>query len=139
MLDFYVQESDDDLLYGEDDLFGEDGSEGEEQLSEGMLSSFFAGTDDDTLKDIQSNLKKGISSREKEKMLDELDEMIDNSNRVMSPSSFTQFLGDIGLIGLTGGLGYWAKVIYRLSNGDRKKFREACMDLRAEVKAAKVK
>ena len=137
MLDFYVQESDDELLYGEDDLFGEDGSEGEEQLSEGVLSSFFAGTDDDNLKKLQKQLKDGITAREQEKMLDEIDEMIDNSNRIFTSSSFGKAIADLGLFGLTSGLGYVIKVVYRAVNGDRESFRDACFDLRNMVKAAK--
>jgi hypothetical protein len=72
--------------------------------------------------------------------LEELDAMIDSSNRVLTVSSFKEWLVAAGLGVLTGGLTDVIRVVYRAATGDdRKKFREACMDLRAEVKAAKVK
>lgn len=138
MQDFYLQESDDELI---DDLemFGDE-AEGEEHLNEGVIDRLFTGTDDDVLKDFRKELKSGISARDKEKMLDELDAMIDSSNRIFTVSSFKEWLVALGFGALTGGLTDVIRVVYRAATGDdRKKFREACMDLRAEVKAAKVK
>ena len=137
MQDFYLQESDDELA---DDLemFGDE-AEGEEHLNESVIDRLFTGTDDGVLKDFRKELKSGISARDKEKMLEELDAMIDSSNRVLTVSSFKEWLVAAGLGVLTGGLTNVIRVAYRAATGDdRKKFREACMDLRSEVKAAKV-
>lgn len=138
MQDFYLQESDDELV---DDLemFGDE-AEGEEHLNESVIDRLFTGTDDGVLKDFRKELKSGISARDKEKMLEELDAMIDSSNRVLTVSSFKEWLVAAGLGVLTGGLTDVIRVVYRAAtDSDRKKFREACLDLRSEVKAAKVK
>jgi hypothetical protein len=122
---------------GVDVMFG---IPGEETLNESVIDRLFTGTDDGVLKDFRKELKSGISARDKEKMLEELDAMIDSSNRVLTVSSFKEWLVAAGLGVLTGGLTDVIRVVYRAATGDdRKKFREACMDLRAEVKAAKVK
>lgn len=139
MQDFYLQEGDDELV-DDLELFGEDEIEGDEHLNEGVVDRLFTGTDDKVLKEFRKELKDGISARDKEKMLDELDTLIDSSNRVFTVSSFKEWLVAVGLGMLTGGLTDVVRVAYRAATGDdRKKFREACMDLRGEVKAAKVK
>lgn len=154
MQDFYLQESDDELV---DDLemFGDE-EEGEEHLNEGAIEAYFTGINKDQLKDLKGELKNGITQSEKDKMLEVLDKMIDNSNRVLTDSSFitgaftdfSAFCVAIGLGGVAGvtllpvggllALGYIIRTLLRATS-DRASFREACMDLRAEVKAAKVK
>ena len=80
-------------------------------------------------------MKGTITKEEKAKALDEIDDLIDNSNRVFTPPTFTKGL----ITGLIPGLG-WASMIGRaVSTKDRKQYREMLYDLRSVVKAAKVK
>ena len=107
----------------------------DDQLNENVLTDFFLGHDPNALSKIKEKMKGTITKEEKAKALDEIDDLIDNSNRVFTPPTFTKGL----ITGLIPGLG-WASMIGRaVSTKDRKQYREMLYDLRSVVKAAKVK
>lgn len=110
---------------------------GEQPLQEGFFSKYFTGTDDDSLDELKAQLKVGYpSERAKQKALDEVDELIDNSNRVFTPANIKAALVQMLPFAGTG------SVIGRIvsaCNGDSKRFREALHDIRPLIKAAKIK
>lgn len=112
----------------------------EEVLEEGWFESFFTGKDRDQLDKLKA-IKSGITTNhQKETALKEIDEMIDNSNRIITNHSFTDWLADIGLSIVTAGLSSFVRVIMRATNGgDRKRFKEALYKLRGEIATIKVK
>lgn len=110
---------------------------GEVPLQEGFFSKYFTGTDQDSLDELKQQLKIGYpSERAKQKALDEVDELIDNSNRIFSTANIKATL--VQLFPITN-FGAIAGRIASACNGDSARFREALHDIRPLIKAAKVK
>lgn len=111
-----------------------------ETLSEGVLKRFFMGTDREALVQLKAAAKKKtISKAKKRKLLAEIDDSIDNSNRVFTPSNFKHALGELGLNAVFGGMPLLVKVFTRmLSSGDRHAYRESLYTLRGIIKSMPV-
>lgn len=106
-------------------------------LNEGAIERWFTGKDAETLEDFEKTIKLGFSNQaEKNKVIEDIDDAIDNANRIITHSSFTHWLTGVtigmGIIGLL-------RVIIRASNGDdRKVVLDALHDIRSRVQAAKI-
>ena len=109
-------------------------------LSEGFLEKYFSGTDDDLETKIRAGLAKGIKTEsDRKKMLDKIDDAIDNSNRIVSPTDFTQYIVTFLSALFAGPLLVIVRAIVRRNSTDqRKAFREIMYKLRTEVKALKL-
>lgn len=107
---------------------------GEAPLEEGFVDQLFTGMDDDAKAKIEKNLADGIKSEsDRKRILNKLDDMIDDSNRQWTFSNFKSALLSVLPLGAI------IYLISRLSNkSDAKEFRETLYDLRSLVKAAKL-
>ena len=111
-----------------------------EALHEGFWKQWFSGHDDDQLKDFREKLQGKIKTEgDRKKLLDEIDDAIDNANRIVTDNNVSRWFTTAGLAMLTSILPL-VKMIARLSNADqRKAFRESLHKLRSEVVALKLK
>ena len=110
-----------------------------EALHEGFWKQWFSGHDDDQLKDFREKLQGKIKTEgDRKKLLDEIDDAIDNANRITGDNNVRRWFTTVGLTMLTGIIPL-VKLIARLSNADqRKAFRESLYKLRSEVVALKL-
>lgn len=125
-------------IMNEDNLFLE-----ENYLEEGFWSQWFKGHDDDLLDKYRGELKDKIKTEsDRRKALEEIDDAIDNSNRVITNSDFKDWAVGLGL-NLVPFVGMWtglARVVMRLSDSDKRKaFREALHKARHEITSLKLK
>jgi thiamine pyrophosphate-dependent acetolactate synthase large subunit-like protein len=111
-----------------------------EALHEGFWKQWFNGHDDDQLKEFRKKLKDKIKTEgDRTRLLDEIDDAIDNANRIVTDNNVSRWFTTAGLAMLTSILPL-VKMIVRLSNADqRKAFRESLHKLRSEVVALKLK
>ena len=111
-----------------------------EALHEGFWKQWFSGHDDDQLKDFREKLQGKIKTEgDRKKLLDEIDDAIDNANRIVTDNNVSRWFTTAGLSMLFSIIPL-AKMIARLSNADqRKAFRESLHKLRSEVVALKLK
>ena len=111
-----------------------------EALHEGFWKQWFSGHDDEQLKEFREKLQGKIKTEDdRKKLLDEIDDAIDNANRTMGDNNVRRWFTTAGLAMLTAILPL-VKMIVRLSNADqRKAFRESLYKLRSEVVALKLK
>ena len=111
-----------------------------EALHEGFWKQWFSGHDDEQLKEFRERLQDKIKTEDdRKKLLDEIDDAIDNANRTMGDNNVRRWFTTAGLAMLTAILPL-VKLIARLSNADqRKAFRESLYKLRSEVVALKLK
>ncbi len=108
------------------------------QLKEGIIGAKVTGIDEAKLSKIEKKITEAAKDPVvKAKLIEQIDDMIDNSNRIFTSSSPKQWLVGIGLSTVTFGLSNFISYIWRLVNSDdRKEFKEKLMDLRNKVKAA---
>jgi thiamine pyrophosphate-dependent acetolactate synthase large subunit-like protein len=111
-----------------------------EALHEGFWKQWFSGHDDDQLKDFRKKLRDKIKTEDdRRKLLDEIDDAIDNASRIVTDNNVSRWFTTAGLFMLVSFLPL-VKMITRLSNADqRKAFRESLHKLRSEVVALKLK
>ena len=111
-----------------------------EALHEGFWKQWFSGHDDEQLKEFREKQQGKIKTEDdRKKLLDEIDDAIDNANRTMGDNNVRRWFTTAGLAMLTAILPL-VKMIVRLSNADqRKAFRESLYKLRSEVVALKLK
>ena len=111
-----------------------------EALHEGFWKQWFSGHDDDQLKEFREKLKGKIKTEgDRKKLLDEIDDAIDNANRIVTDNNVSRWFTTAGLSMLISIIPL-VKMIARLSNADqRKAFRESLHKLRSEVVALKLK
>ena len=111
-----------------------------EALHEGFWKQWFSGHDDEQLKEFREKLQGKIKTEDdRKKLLDEIDDAIDNANRITGDNNVRRWFTTVGLTMLTGIIPL-VKLIARLSNADqRKAFRESLYKLRSEVVALKLK
>ena len=111
-----------------------------EALHEGFWKQWFSGHDDDQLKDFREKLQGKIKTEDdRKKLLDEIDDAIDNASRIMADNNVSRWFTTVGLTMLIAIIPL-VKMIARLSNADqRKAFRESLHKLRSEVVALKLK
>ena len=111
-----------------------------EALHEGFWKQWFSGHDDEQLKEFREKLQGKIKTEDdRKKLLDEIDDAIDNANRITGDNNVRRWFTTVGLTMLTGIIPL-VKLIARLSNADqRKAFRESLHKLRSEVVALKLK
>jgi thiamine pyrophosphate-dependent acetolactate synthase large subunit-like protein len=112
-----------------------------EALHEGFWKQWFSGHDDDQLKDFRKKLQGKIKTEgDRKKLLDEIDDAIDNANRIVTDNNVSRWFTTAGLTMLISIIPLLVKMIPRLSNADqRKAFRESLHKLRSEVVALKLK
>ena len=111
-----------------------------EALHEGFWKQWFSGHDDEQLKEFREKLQGKIKTEgDRKKLLDEIDDAIDNANRTVADNNVRRWFTTAGLTMLIGIIPL-VKMIARLSNADqRKAFRESLYKLRSEVVALKLK
>jgi thiamine pyrophosphate-dependent acetolactate synthase large subunit-like protein len=111
-----------------------------EALHEGFWKQWFSGHDDDQLKEFREKLQGKIKTEDdRRKLLDEIDDAIDNASRIVTDNNVNRWFTTAGLFMLVSFLPL-VKMITRLSNADqRKAFRESLHKLRSEVVALKLK
>ena len=111
-----------------------------EALHEGFWKQWFSGHDDEQLKEFREKLQDKIKTEDdRKKLLDEIDDAIDNTSRILGDSNVRRWFTTAGLSMLFSILPL-VKMIVRLSNADqRKAFRESLYKLRSEVVALKLK
>ena len=111
-----------------------------EALHEGFWKQWFRGDDDEQLKEFRKKLKDKIKTEDdRRKLLDEIDDAIDNANRIVTDNNVGRWFTTVGLAMLISIIPL-VKMIARLSNSDqRRAFRESLHKLRAEVVALKLK
>jgi ABC-type Fe2+-enterobactin transport system substrate-binding protein len=111
-------------------------------VNENFIKTHFSGIDHDKLNEIKIQIKNKIKTQyEKDKVLKEIDSLIDNSDRVFSySSSRKERLVAMGGAVLTAGINGLIYILVRLSNkNDRNLFKNELIKLRSEVQAIKVK
>ena len=110
-----------------------------EALHEGFWKQWFSGHDDEQLKEFREKLQGKIKTEDdRKKLLDEIDDAIDNTSRILGDSNVRRWLTTVGLTMLFSIIPLM-KLIARLSNADqRKAFRESLHKLRSEVVALKL-
>ena len=110
-------------------------------INEGTVLAHFLGSDKEKLDLIANKVKRGITTQEeKNKAIAEIDELIDDSNRILTYSSFSKFLVAAGMSLITAGILEYCRIGIRLEQSNvRNAFRESLMDLRSQVKSIKVK
>ena len=103
-------------------------------LEEGVVAGYVTGIDSDELERIKAEARKNkISKSEKEKLLDQIDDAIDNSNRIWTDTSFLQAVAS-NFIPFAGVV----KTVTRAFNGkDRKAYRESLHQARSVIAAMK--
>ena len=111
-----------------------------EALHEGFWKQWFSGHDDEQLKEFREKLQGKIKTEgDRKKLLDEIDDAIDNANRIVTDNNVSRWFTTAGLSMLISIIPL-VKMIARLSNADqRKAFRESLHKLRSEVVALKLK
>ena len=111
-----------------------------EVLHEGFWKQWFSGHDDEQLKEFREKLQGKIKTEgDRKKLLDEIDDAIDNANRTVADNNVRRWFTTAGLTMLISIIPL-VKMIARLSNADqRKAFRESLYKLRSEVVALKLK
>jgi thiamine pyrophosphate-dependent acetolactate synthase large subunit-like protein len=111
-----------------------------EALHEGFWKQWFSGHDDEQLKEFREKLQGKIKTEgDRKKLLDEIDDAIDNANRIVTDNNVSRWFTTAGLTMLISIIPL-VKMITRLSNADqRKAFRESLHKLRSEVVALKLK
>ena len=111
-----------------------------EALHEGFWKQWFSGHDDDQLKDFREKLQGKIKTEDdRKKLLDEIDDAIDNASRIAADNNVSRWFTTAGLTMLISIIPL-VKMIARLSNANqRKAFRESLHKLRSEVVALKLK
>jgi hypothetical protein len=110
---------------------------GETPLQEGFLAQFFTGVNKDKLADLKQEMADGFKTEaDKQKALEAIDDLIDDSNRVLTPANLKSVL--MGVLPFAT-VAYVVTRIISHVDGEPKKFREALHDLRTLVKSAKVK
>ena len=111
-------------------------------LHEGWFRQWFTGADDETREKL-TRLKSQIrTEKEREEALDAIETVSDNSNRVFTFSNWKDFATSVGfnLVPVFGQIVQFSRVIMRAAGErDRQKFRQAMMDLHAEIKNMKLK
>jgi hypothetical protein len=107
-------------------------------INESWWDRYFKGHDTDSIIEITDTMKNKIHTEDdKKKAIEEIDELIDNSNRVFTPSSFPTFVADLGLSFTPAPL---IKLIVRLgSSEERSKYKEALLKIRSQIQSMKVK
>ena len=110
-------------------------------LTEGVFGRWATGIDEDEMQRIADQVKRGITSEsERKAALENIDSLIDNSNRVLTTSDFTQFIITFAAGSFTSGISTIVRTVMRLSTSERRKaFRESLYALRAEIVAMKLK
>ena len=110
------------------------------QLKEGIIGAKVTGIDEAKLSKIEKKITEAAKDPvAKAKLIEQIDDMIDNSNRIFTSSSPKQWLVGIGLSTVTFGLSNFITYIWRLVNSDdRKEFKEKLMDPRNKVKTAEI-
>ena len=113
----------------------------DQALNEDFFEIWFKGEDHDTVDKLRTRLRQGYGSEsEKTRDLESIDEAIDNANRIFTYNGPGDWAKGVGLAMITGSISEWIRLILRATNGsNRANFREALMDLRAEIKNAPVK
>jgi len=111
----------------------------EEMISEGFMDAHFSGIDKDELSRLRQVARsKKMDKYEKEKALEDIDDLIDNSNRVLTSYNIPHFLAGAVMNSVTAGLSSLIKVVNRASNArDRKSYREALHQIRSVIVAIK--
>ena len=101
-------------------------------LEEGVVAGYVTGIDSDELERIKAEARKNkISKSEKEKLLDQIDDAIDN--RIWTDTSFLQAVAS-NFIPFAGVV----KTVTRAFNGkDRKAYRESLHQARSVIVAMK--
>ena len=112
-----------------------------ELLSEGIIENHFGGDDKQELENIKMKIKAGIKSEyDRQKALEEINDLIDNSNRIFTYHSFTSWLTALGIDIVTLGLGNFIRIAFRISNSrNRQAFRNELVKLHSEVQSIKIK
>lgn len=105
----------------------------DDPLLESAVSDYFLGHDHDALDKIKASMKGKVTKAQKQAALDEIDDLIDNSNRTFTMPTLAK--GIIAQVVPGAGI---AAILTRLTSlKDRKKYREMLYDLRSVVKATK--
>jgi hypothetical protein len=107
----------------------------DDSLKENSLMTHFTGIDEGAYKELETKI---INSKNKTETLKQIDDLIENSDRIMTYHSFKEFVMG-GFISIpTGSIGAFVRMWIRLSNTkDRAEFKERLMDLRNKVKNSK--
>ena len=113
----------------------------EELLSENVITdviaNHYSGKSQESLDNIKNVISKIKTQDDKEKVLSDIEKLIDNSNRVASYGSFKEFLGGMLVAGIAGEL---ARLVIRSTNeNDRTEFRKELVKIKNKVQAIKVK
>ena len=104
-------------------------------LEENAISRFATGMDDAHVAELQERIKNmKLTRAKKEEMLEEIDELIDNSNRIFTQTNLLRTLASMPIYGV---LGMVSAVTRVLNAKDRKAYREILHDMRHAVKSAK--
>jgi hypothetical protein len=105
------------------------------EIQEGTVGKFFTGIDQDEFKKLKDAASAtSITKADKEKLIDQIDDAIDNSNRVLTPPTFLHFLGTvIPYAGLA------SAITRAIKSNDRKEYRHSLNQLRMIAVAIKVK
>ncbi len=111
-----------------------------EALHEGFWKQWFSGHDDEQLEEFRDKLKAKVKTEaDRKKLLEEIDDAIDNANRIVTDNNVGRWFTTAGLSMIVTIIPL-VKLIARLSNSDqRKAFRESLHKLRSEVVALKLK
>ena len=114
-----------------------------EYLVEGSVTSaisgYLKGTEPHAQKQIERDSnKKTLTKKQKEELLEKLDDMIDNSNRILTSPRFSHFVADV-LLSFSAIAPLFKLVTRAVTTKDRKAYREALYDLRSKVKAIPTK
>ena len=111
-----------------------------EALHEGFWKQWFSGHDDEQLKEFRERLQDKIKTEDdRKKLLDEIDDAIDNTSRILADNNVSRWFTTAGLTMFISIIPL-VKMIARLSSADqRKAFRESLYKLRSEVVALKLK
>ena len=110
-----------------------------EPITEGA-KFWLTGKDDALIEDFRKRIASKIKTEaDRQKLLDEIDDAIDNSNRILTTHDIKNALGSMLVNVFSMGFAYWLRVAVRFSNADkRKSFRETLHLLRSEVKNLKI-
>lgn len=98
--------------------------------------TYFDGIDDRAVYSIREMIQDAQSAREIDDIVDQIDALIDDANRVWTPANGTHVL--TSMIPAIGSFLLIARTINRMTNDrDRARFRETLNALRAEARAKK--
>lgn len=127
-------------MYNVSKLVEEFTTSSQEPLNENWFERWFKGHDKDSIDEITDKMKNKIHTEsDKKRAINEIDDLIDNSNREFTPSSAENYLADVGATMIFAPI-MLAKFITRISEkSKRSAYKEALLKIRTQVQAIKVK